>query len=131
MFTTEPLWLGPPSRPLAGWLTRPDSACTASGVLILPSIGYEYWSTHRTVRVLAESLATAGYTALRLDYDGTGDSAGTSWDPNRLQAWRDSADAGAAALRDVGVERLCVLGVQFGGLLALFGAGGPADGVAV
>ena len=51
------------------------------GVVIVPPVGYEYWSSHRTLRTLAERLAGQGCCALRFDFDGTGDSAGDQWDP--------------------------------------------------
>ena len=41
---------------------------------VLPPVGYEYWSSHRSLRTLAERLAQNGCLALRFDFDGTGDS---------------------------------------------------------
>ncbi len=112
-------WIGPPERPLLGWLTLPESGPGASGVLILPPVGYQYWSAHRTLRVIAERLAAAGHAVLRLDHDGTGDSAGDQWDPGRVAAWRAGARAGADELRAIGCERLVVAGARLGATLAL------------
>lgn len=61
-----------------GWLHVPPGGCSESGVLVLPPVGYQYWTSHRTLRVVAERLAAAGHLALRLDYDGTGDSSATT-----------------------------------------------------
>jgi dienelactone hydrolase len=124
---TLPRWLGPAERPLLGWLTVAGDP-TTSGVLMLPPIGYEWWSSHRTLRTVAERLADAGHTVLRFDYDGSGDSAGSDRDPERVTAWRRSAVAAAADLRALGTKRLTVLGSRFGGLLALLdGAALDAD----
>lgn len=127
---TEGRWFGPEDRPLLGWLSTSSGAVTASGVLILPPIGYPYWSSHSTLRALAQRLAGAGHTVLRLDYDGTGDSAGDQSDGDRVAAWRSSAAAGAAELRTLGVRQLILLGVRLGATLALVdGAALGADAV--
>jgi pimeloyl-ACP methyl ester carboxylesterase len=112
-------WFGPPGRPLLGWLSTPGGAATASGVLVLPAVGYPYWSSHRTLRVLAERLACEGHTVLRFDYDGTGDSSGDQWDADRVAAWRSSVVAGARELRELGCHRVLLVGVRLGGLFAL------------
>jgi pimeloyl-ACP methyl ester carboxylesterase len=117
--TALPRWLGPSQRPLMGWLSLPESGATASGVLVLPPVGYQYWSAHRTWRTIAERLAEAGHTVLRLDYDGTGDSAGDGWDDDRVPAWRGSARHGVEELRALGCERVAVVGIRLGATLAL------------
>lgn len=117
--SARPRWLGPDDRPLLGWLSTPPAGGSESGVLILPPVGYHWWSVHRTLRVLAERLADAGHLALRLDYDGTGDSAGDQWDAGRLAAWRQSVRHGAEELRALGVRELHLAGVRLGGTLAL------------
>jgi len=69
------LWFGPDDRPLLGWLTQPASGPGATGVVVVPPLGYEYWTTHRALRALAERLAAQGCSVLRFDLDGTGDWA--------------------------------------------------------
>jgi pimeloyl-ACP methyl ester carboxylesterase len=123
-------WFGPAQRPLLGWLSSPVSALGETGVLILPPIGYAYWSSHRTLRVLAERLAGQGHTVLRFDYDGSGDSAGEQTDGERLSSWRASAAAAAAELRELGAGRLVLVGMRLGGAIALLdGAALGADAV--
>src|SRR3954470_12671868 len=112
-------WFGPAERPLMGWLTTPAAGAGQSGVLILPPLGYQYWSSHRTLRTIAERLADMGHTVLRIDYDGSGDSAGDQWDPGRLPAWRGSVRASATELRAFGVTRLAIVGARLGGTFAL------------
>ena len=116
---TSGRWIGPPERPLMSWLTTPLGGSSSVGVVIVPPIGYEYWSSHRTLRTLAERLARDGCCALRFDFDGTGDSAGDQWDPGRVRAWRGGVDHAADALRRWGVTRLVLVGLRVGGTLAL------------
>ena len=77
-----------------GWRTVPAETAPRKGALILPPLGYEYMTTHRTLRTIAERVAAAGCCALRIDYDGTGDSAGDQWDAGRVAAWRQSVGHG-------------------------------------
>lgn len=116
---TEGGWFGPADRPLAGWLTRPLAGHNRVGVLMLPSVGYQYWSAHRALRALAELLAEQGATVLRADYGGTGDSAGDQGDAGRVAEWRSLASWGAAALRRAGADHIVVVGVRLGATFAL------------
>jgi alpha-beta hydrolase superfamily lysophospholipase len=86
---------------------------------VVPPLGYEYWTTHRALRALAERLAAQGCSVLRFDLDGTGDSAGGPADPDRLGAWRRSVGESASYLRGIGCTSLVVAGVRFGATLAL------------
>ena len=123
-------WFGPTDRPLCGWLSTPTGVVKPAAVLILPATGYQYWSAHRTLRVIAERLALAGHMVLRFDYDGTGDSGGDQWDAGRVEAWRASVATAVAELRALGAEALVLVGARLGGTLALLdGAALGADGV--
>ncbi len=127
---TSGRWIGPDERPLMAWLSVAEDSAIESGVLVLPPIGYAYWSSHRTLRVLAERLAMDGHVALRFDYDASGDSAGAQCDPDRVAAWRNSVRIAAAELRGLGCRRLVVVGVRLGGTFALLdGARLGADAV--
>jgi pimeloyl-ACP methyl ester carboxylesterase len=123
---TQGLWFGDDERPAFGWLSRPEGELgrPSSGVVIAPPFGYAYWGSHRTLRVLAESIARNGHAVLRIDYDGTGDSAGDQWDGARVEAWRATVRHAAAELRGMGVERLTIAGVRIGATLALLEGGG-------
>ncbi len=112
-------WIGPAGRPLLSWLTTPADGTGSAGVVIVPPIGYELWSSHRTLRVLAERLAGQGCSVVRFDYDGTGDSAGDQWDPGRLEAWRRDLAVAADSLRRLDVSSLTLVGLRVGGTLAL------------
>jgi alpha-beta hydrolase superfamily lysophospholipase len=123
-------WFGPAERPLLGWLTARRDGGLGSGVVIAPPIGYEHLTSHRTLRVLAETLAAAGHRVLRFDYDGTGDSSGDAWDPGRVSAWRESLRAAADELRAQGCAGVTLVGLRLGAMLALAeGAEVGADAV--
>jgi dienelactone hydrolase len=123
-------WFGPADRPLLGWLTHPADRLPSAGVLMLAPVGYEWWSSHRTLRTVAERLAASGHAVLRFDYAGTGDSAGSGRDGGQLAGWSASIGAAADELRSLGCTQLTLLGSRFGGLLALReGAALKADAI--
>jgi alpha/beta superfamily hydrolase len=108
----------------AGWLHEPDpSRAGGHGVVICPPHGYEALCSHRALRGLAEMLARQGLATLRFDYLGTGDSLGDDRDPGQSAMWLDSICAAVAALRrHAGVERVSLVGLRLGGLLAAIAA---------
>ena len=55
--TTRGHWFGPPKSPVSGWFSERATGALDTGVLLLAPIGYEYWTTHRAMRNLAERLA--------------------------------------------------------------------------
>jgi pimeloyl-ACP methyl ester carboxylesterase len=112
-------WFGSGDRPSLGWLSLSSERISDSGVVILPPVGYAYWCSHRTLRVLAQRLAAQGHSVLRVDYDGTGDAAGDQWEPDRVAAWRRSARAAVDELRTLGCVKLTVIGVRLGATFAL------------
>jgi len=115
-----PIFFGPKHRPLFGWLHRASPGAARSIALIICNpFGYEAICAHRTLRHLAERAAAAGYTTLRFDYDGSGDSAGTETDPDRLAAWRGSIYAAVDATRAAtGIDKFCLAGMRLGATLA-------------
>ena len=116
--TREARWIGEPGRPLLAWFHAGSSASGRVAV-ICPPLGHEYTITHRTLRHLAERLALAGLPCVRFDYDGTGDSAGSDCDPDRVGAWTRSIEVAIAAAREWqrGAE-VVLVGLRVGGLLA-------------
>jgi dienelactone hydrolase len=132
--SATPRWLGAAGAPLLGWVTPGADAGAGprTGAVVLPPVGYEYWSTHRTLRTLAERLGAFGVATVRVDHFGTGDSAGTAGDEHMWEAWRAGAAAGATELRRAGCVRIVLIGVRLGGTLALLdGSSVGADAVAV
>jgi esterase/lipase len=108
--------------PLCAWLTAPATALGATGVLVLPSVGYEYWTAHRTLRSLAEALAAEGCTVLRVDYPGTGDSRDLTPGEDAVAAWRRTVRHGTDELRRLGASRIVLAGLRMGATVALLEA---------
>ena len=120
----EAAYFGDGTRSLFGWYhsagSRTGRDCVA---VICGPIGYEYTHSHRTVRHLADRLALRGIPALRFDYDGTGDSPGTDFDPDRLSRWQsDILAAVARAKASSGCSSVCLIGIRLGATLAAFAA---------
>jgi pimeloyl-ACP methyl ester carboxylesterase len=100
------------------------------GVVFCPPFGWAELCVHRSTRAWAEKLAANGHTALRLDFPGSGDSAGAPRDPARLPAWMAAAAGAAAWLRaSESCERIVAIGIGLGGMIALaaIGDGAPID----
>ncbi len=107
---------------------EPSGARHSTGVLFCPPFGWDDVCSYRSRRTWAEALAGAGHLALRIDLPGTGDSAGTPADRERLGAWIDAVSCGAEWLRARGCPRVCAIGIGLGGLLAVSAA---ASGAAI
>ena len=115
------IWFASQSRSLCGMLHEPPDSDGARGrgLVICPPIGYELWSSYATLRVVAQNACAAGFTVLRFDYDGTGDSVGDHRDPDRVRAWTLSIDQACRHLVDgLGVRKLTLLGLRVGASLA-------------
>jgi len=112
-------WIGHGERAAFGWLSAARGVATGSGVLVLPPVGYAWWSSYQTLRLVSERLARLGHTVVRLQYHGTGNAAGSQSEPDRLLAWRASVQQAADELSGLGCDQLTVVGVQVGGSLAL------------
>ncbi len=101
----------------AGWL---DIGSGRIGVVICPPFGQEAMLTYRACRILAERLHTHGFSVLRFDYPGTGDSAGSETDPDRVAAWQAGVEAAIAMLLDsTPAEHVILVGLRLGAALAL------------
>ena len=126
------LWFGPAERPLFGWLHAPDADGVRGAVVLCPPLGLEGVCTHRLFRHLAERLAAAGIAALRFDYDGTGDSAGSEDDPARVERWWASVGQAVDLVRRAGAPKVVVVGMRMGATLAAAAAAarpGSVDGI--
>ena len=88
----------------------------------------------RPRRTWARHLAAEGHAVLRIDFAGTGDSAGSPRDPDRLGAWVGSVRDAVAWLRTTGgCTRVVIVGIGLGGLVAgeALRRGVTVDGVAL
>jgi predicted alpha/beta hydrolase len=125
----EPIFFGPAERALFGWLHRPPSGrAPGAGLVICNPFGNEALCAHRTIRHLSARAANAGFAVLRFDYDGTGDSAGHSFEAERLAAWIASIHSAADTLKDTtGVGRLYLAGFRLGATLAALACPARSD----
>jgi alpha-beta hydrolase superfamily lysophospholipase len=125
----EPTYFGDVERPLFGWLHRPAQATIAAiGLLVCSPLGYEAVCAHRSLKHFASTAAADGIPALRFDYDGTGDSAGTDLDPDRVDAWVRSIHAAIETLKaHAGVRQVALLGVRLGATLSALVASQRSD----
>ncbi len=112
-----PFYFGPSAQPIFGWLHIPDGRITG-GVVLCPAIGMEELSAHPAYRHLSQQLSSQGIVALRFDYPGTGDSAGDLESSGILDRWRQSIDAAIDVLHNGGVDRVGVIGLRLGAVLA-------------
>ena len=114
---------------LFGWFHPPRvSVARRCGVVLCNPFAAAALGTHRSYRRFAEAFAAAGYPAVRFDYDGTGDSAGNDGDPQRMRAWTGSVRAAIDLCKRLGaVDSVVLLGLRFGGTLAVLAAEGRSD----
>jgi alpha-beta hydrolase superfamily lysophospholipase len=107
---------------LFGWLHAPRQRARV-GLVICNPFGYEGICSHRSVRKLADAAASAGVPALRFDYTGTGDSSDLDPHADQIERWIEDITAAAGELQTrTGVERVCLLGLRLGALLAALAA---------
>ena len=92
------------------------------GVVLCHPLGHEYIRSHRTYRQLASGLCKAGFHVLRFDLHGCGDSSGDEEQGGVCQ-WIDDI---SLAVREMGARcgssGVCLVGLRFGGTLALLAA---------
>ena len=129
--TATPVWFGPPDRLLFGWFHSPEGSRARGAVVLCPPLGRDYLRAHYALRRTAKRLCELGFSVLRFDYDGTGDSAGASSDPDRLEAWLSGISNALRLVRDSGSNWVALAGMRSGALLAAVGAerDGDVDGL--
>lgn len=89
------------------------------GYVLCPPLGWEGIQCYQSVQRLADELAAAGFHALRVHYDGTGESPGSDEDPDRVAAWLESVRRAVGALSGLGdVKAVGLIGMRVGATLA-------------
>lgn len=112
-----------------GLFHPPDSGTTSdTAVLMCPPFGWEDMCSYRSRRAWAQSLAASGHPVLRIDLPATGESSGSPRDGGQLGAWTAAVGDAADWLRaQSGAERVAVIGIGLGGLVAAHAVGTGAD----
>jgi len=115
----EPFLFGAADARLYGCLHRgAGAAARRDGVLLCQPYGPEYIRSHRAMRQLAGRLVRGGFSVMRFDYFGCGDSAGDD-DEGEVGQWIVDVKTAAAELRRrAGVDRVIAVGLRLGGSLA-------------
>lgn len=90
----------------------------SSAVLLCQSIGHEYERCHRAMRQLAVQSARKDIAAMRFDYFGTGDSAGSAEETTLVRMRQDIEQAIEACKRKTGAEHITLAGLRLGATLA-------------
>ncbi len=115
---TDPLWIGS-GPPLAAWLHRPeDSMVHAIAVACGPVLGEDATKGRMAFIALAEILSDRGIALLRFDYEGTGDSAGSSMDVGQVQRWRDSVKRAVDYACQITYAPCILVGMRLGSIFA-------------
>ncbi|MEX2475927.1 alpha/beta fold hydrolase [Marinobacter sp.] len=114
----EAFYFGPSESYLFGVFHPRQGMNRDEAVVLCNPFGQEYLRAHKSVRRLAINLAEQGYSVLRFDYRGTGDSAGDltavtadHWVKDIGHAIQEVMDMSAA-------RRVAVVGLRLGGLMA-------------
>lgn len=117
--TLEPFYFGTPSQPLFGCYHFPKAGTGRElGVVLSYPMGEEYIRFHRAFRQLAERLSLVGFPVLRFDFYGCGDSAGETKDGRVAQWLSDVSTATQEIKRRSHIEKVCLVGLRFGGTLS-------------
>ena len=111
-------WFGVDGEAQYAWVDTPSAPATRTVVVLCPPLGLELIEAHRAFRVLGERLAAAGITSLRIDHVGTGESWSDPTAADAVPGWLDGVRRSVTLARESGAERVEVVGLRAGALLA-------------
>jgi exosortase A-associated hydrolase 2 len=95
----------------------PPDVALRGCVLVIPAFAEEMNKSRRQLALQAHALAASGFHTLMPDLYGTGDSEGDFQDA-RWETWIEDLVSAAAWLRSHGSERLTLVGLRLGAVLA-------------
>ena len=111
-------FFGPSSGQLFGAYHPPTRPNRQEGIVLCNPYGQEYMRAHRSLRRLAINLSGQGFSVLRFDYRGTGDSAASLEDVT-TDDWQQDIQHAIQELIDIAaVPKVPLLGLRLGALLA-------------
>jgi pimeloyl-ACP methyl ester carboxylesterase len=115
-----PFYFGKTDKALFGIYHPPandrDRRC---GIVLCQPMGSEYILGYRALRQLALQLARAGFSVLRFDYYGCGDSAGEAHEGSLTQ-WLTDTETAIEEIKSHGTfSKICLIGARIGAAVAL------------
>ena len=117
-FKETPFFFPNGSYSLFGMLHVPDGRPAGEPFVLCHPFGEEKLWTHRVFVSFARQLAADGYPVLRVDYMGNGDSDGQFSESSLKTVQSDVRAAVAEVLRRTGAQKVNLLGLRFGALVA-------------
>jgi pimeloyl-ACP methyl ester carboxylesterase len=110
--------IGPPNKKVFASIIPPKRNNLHEAVLLCYPFGQEYMRAHKAFRQLANLLSRKGYTVMRFDYPGTGDSYGDGKDIG-YNEWLEQAHSALNFLKsETNFENIHVIGLRLGALVA-------------
>jgi len=114
----QPLFINTRSRQLYTLLQKPERHNdNGRGLLIVPPLGNEQRRVQRPFRSFMQNLSRMGFTVLRFDWQGTGNSSSDSCLLHSEEHWADDL-RDAALLLSGHVQSLDLLAIRMGALIA-------------
>lgn len=114
----EAFYFGPSESYLFGVFHPRHGTNRNEGIVLCNPFGQEYLRAHKSMRRLAINLANLGYSVLRFDYRGTGDSAG-DLSGVTSEHWVEDIGHAIQELQDMAaVPKVALMGLRLGSLLA-------------
>lgn len=114
----EPIYFGPSGSLFGVFHSAARPRARAGAIVLCQPVGHEYFRLHRAFRNIAVALSRLGFSVLRFDYYGTGDSHD---DASRATLTRWQADVSAAVdelKRRSVVPRVSIAGLRLGATIA-------------
>tara|TARA_R110001599_G_C12118197_1_gene648638 strand:- start:6 stop:755 length:750 start_codon:yes stop_codon:yes gene_type:complete len=110
--------IGPSNNKIFVSITLPKRNNLHEAVLLYYPFGQEYMRAHKAFRQLANLLSRKGYTVMRFDYPGTGDSYGEGKDIS-YKEWLEQAQSALDFLKnETKYEHIHLIGLRLGALVA-------------
>ena len=114
----QPVFINKRGRQVYTVLQRPSAHNdNGRGVLLVPPLGNEQRRTQRPFRSLMQNLSRQGYTLMRFDWQGTGDSSGDSEQLETLGPWIQDFEDAVESLASH-VSTVDIVAVRMGALIA-------------
>ncbi|MCD6366533.1 MAG: alpha/beta hydrolase [Bacteroidales bacterium] len=104
---------------LYGCSYEPENNSTGAAIIIVPPVGHERLRCYRESVNLARALAGAGFSVLRFDYRGEGESFGIFENYDVESRLEDISGAVAELKNRFSLQRVCLLGLRLGAIFSL------------